>query len=419
MSLPEPDERVADALGSIARRAAERSEIDDASARAALLVRASRARPTRSARVWFGAVPALALVAMLLVWWKMPAELRYEVVGATENGSYVSAPADRSAEVRFSDETRVEVARGSQLRVEETSRRGARVLLERGSALVHVVHRDQASWTFAAGPFEVLVTGTRFDLNWDPAREIFEVRLLEGSVEVRTPLSSAPVALRAGQVFRSHLKERSMTTLDAATEKNAATDETTSREADFPPTSDPKAASTEGSDSAEPGETRGAGSVSPSPSWRKLVGAGQFDAVLSQVDARGVPDCLKNCSASDLSALADAARYKQRAALAEQSLRALQTRFAGRPEGDSAVFLLGRLQEQRGALGDARTWYERYLRSKPSGSYAAEALDGKMRMTLRLEGAAAAVPIAREYLKRFPKGVHTEAARRIADAPAR
>lgn len=169
----------------------------------------------------------------------------------------------------------------------------------------------------------------------------------------------------------------------------------------------------------EPSDARGASVPSAGPSWRKLVGAGQFDAVLAQVDARGVSDCLKSCSASDLSALADAARYKQRASLAEQSLRALQTRFAGRPEGHAAVFLLGRLQEQRGALSDARAGYERYLTSTPSGSYAAEALDGKMRMTLRLQGAAAAAPIAREYLKRFPKGVHTEAARRIAGAPTR
>ncbi len=410
MSTPERDESVAEALGALARSAAEQTQADDSAARAMLLKRAAEAdiSPPRATRKWLALVPALVVAALLVVWWN-PGSLHYDVTGAAQNGSYVSASPQKPATVRFSDDTVVEVASGSQLRIEDTSRRGARVLLERGGANVHVVHRSESRWTFVAGPFEVLVTGTRFDLAWDPAHEVFEVRLREGSVEIQTPLSTSPVALRAGQHFKADLTKRSMTTTEGAQAQRAPS---------------PAASQAPAAESAPEKPSEALADARPTPSavgsssaavrsWQKLVAAGQFDAVLTQAGERGIPSCVRSCSASDLSALADAARYKGRSDVADQSLRALRSRFAKDLEGRNAAFLLGRLQEGRGATGDARTWYERYLSESPGGAYAAEALAGKMSTTQKLEGQAAAAPIARQYLERYPNGVHSKLARSI------
>jgi hypothetical protein len=126
-----------------------------------------------------------------------------------------------------------------------------------------------------------------------------------------------------------------------------------------------------------------------------------------------VPSCLASCGAADLRALADAARYTAHGDIAEQSLLALRKRFAA-DAGRGAAFLLGRLYEGRGATGQARAWYETYLRESPSGDFASEALAGKMRTVSTLEGKKSAEPIAREYLRRYPSGVHATPARQIA-----
>ncbi len=421
MNRADNEQRVAAALGELARAGIEQSAVDLAASRAQLLARVDGLTVRRGVSLeWWLAVPALAAAAALVVWWRTPTQLSYEVIGAIKNGAYVSAPNDRPVTLHFSDDTLVQVEAGSQLRVEDTTREGAHVLLERGTAGVHVVHRPESHWTFAAGPFDVLVTGTRFDLNWDPAREVLELRLREGSVEIRTPFSSGPVALRGGQSFRADLHSRSMTTTELASEKSA------------PATSATSATAPAGSDSevtAVPGVLGSAVSVGsaissaapsvalvPAPgmkAWQKLIAAGEFNALLAQANERGIPSCLASCSANDLSALADAARYTGKSELADQSLHVLRSRFSRAPEGRAAAFLLGRLRESQGAAKDARTWYDTYLHESPGGPYAADALAGKMRTVLKTDGAAAAEPLAEQYLKRYPTGVHAGTARGI------
>jgi hypothetical protein len=75
--------------------------------------------------------------------------------------------------------------------------------------------------------------------------------------------------------------------------------------------------------------------------------------------------------------------------------------------------LLGRLAEARGENAVSQNWYETYLAEAPTGAFAAEALAGKMRTILATRGRAAAEPVARDYLSRYPEGVHARPARRI------
>jgi len=294
--------------------------------------------------------------------------------------------------------------------VVETSSDGARLVLERGSLSVHVVHRDGSRWRFGAGPIEVWVTGTRFDLTWEPSTELLELRLHEGSVQIQTPLSPSPVALRAGQEFRADLGQRSTTTTDVDAPTAAEAEPASPASLQFDASADAPTAPI----LPAPSAPRRSTATGPSPrSWSKLVASGEFNTVLALASQRGITRCVGSCSASDLSALADAARYSGQSDLAEQGLRALRARFASEPEGRAAAFLLGRLREAQGAASDARTWYETYETETPDGAYAAEALAGKLRMTIELEGRTAAVSIAREYLRRYPSGVHADMARGV------
>ena len=148
-------------------------------------------------------------------------------------------------------------------------------------------------------------------------------------------------------------------------------------------------------------------------SWQSLVSHGRFKSVVEAAESRGVESCLSSCSLGDVRALADAARYTGRSELAERSLLAIRQRASAGSQRSAAAFLLGRSSESRGQVSSASTWYDTYLSESPSGEFAADALAGKMRITVRMQGTAAARPLAMQYLQRYPNGVHADSARKI------
>jgi ferric-dicitrate binding protein FerR (iron transport regulator) len=408
-----------DRLSDLAREVAH-APIDaelDRAGRARLLfnVRREIERPKRR----FGAplLLAAALSALLAVGvhrlWPKP--LSYEVHGARLDGPYVSA-SEKPVRVEFSDGSVVRADPGSRLRVDDTQSDGARVLIERGRAAVSVAHNPGSQWSFLGGPFEVRVVGTHFEVDWDPAGEVLELRMREGTVEVHGPLGGA-VTVRGGQRFRAELVTRRMTVIDAG-EGVAVKDP----RSNAPVAAPSEAEGAEPSPQPEPNRERTespSGDFAASPtvtareSWPKLVANGDFDLVVEQANDRGLEGCLRTCNASDLRALADAARYTSRSDLAERALTSLRHRFPGSAESRAAGFLLGRVTEARGAHDVSQRWYETYLTEAPSGTLAAEALAGKMRTILATRGRAAAQPVARDYLSRYPEGVHAKSARRL------
>jgi hypothetical protein len=361
--------------------------------------------------VWRWTIPAAAaacLVAALLLLLRERA-LTFEVRGAELSSKYVSAPETHPAELRFSDDSTLIATPGSRLRVEGTNAHGARVLIERGRTSVNVRHESSSAWTFAAGPFEVHVTGTRFDLSWDPASETCDLTLQEGSVEVRGLSGSGPVVVRAGQRFLGDARRRTMQVLAP---ESSAMPIPSGSSAVVPPATPSAVATAETSEPAVPHVERGARPEVRQTPWSERVARGKFNEVVGEAEARGVPSCLTGCSVAELRALADAARYIGKSDLAERALTAIRQRFPG-PQGSEAAFLLGRLHEKRGTLPTALSFYDSYLREAPAGAFAAEALAGKLRAVRASQGQAAAQPLAREYLRRFPKGVHVSTAREI------
>jgi ferric-dicitrate binding protein FerR (iron transport regulator) len=405
---PRRDDAV-DRLSDLARAVAHApidSELDRAG-RARLLFNMRRELERPAHRFAFPIALAAALVAVLAVGshrlWPKP--LAYEVHGARLDGPYVSA-SEKPVRVEFSDGSVVRGDPGSRLRVDDTRSDGARVLIERGRAAVKVTHGPGSTWSFLGGPFEVRVTGTRFELDWDPASEVLELGMSEGSVEVHGPLGGA-VTVRAGQRFRAELATRRMTVVDAEEEVAANAPRP---DAPTPTPNDPPG--TESTRAVEPNHGRSEPSAQRE-SWSKLVANGAFDLVVTQANERGLDACYRTCGAVDLRALADAARYTSKSDIAERALTSLRQRFPSSAESRAAGFLLGRLAEARGALPAARNWYETYLTEAPFGALAAEALAGKMRTILATQGRSAAEPVARDYLSRYPEGVHAKPAKRV------
>jgi TolA-binding protein len=368
---------------------------------------------------------AAAAVLALGIGSLRPRALSYRVRGSsTLDSPYVGAGSGSPAEIAFSDGSRVQADPGTRLRIDEKQSDGARVFVERGVATAHIVHRERSSWLFEAGPFEVHVTGTRLTLAWDPAKEELDLTLHEGSVEVRGPIGQKPITVRAGQRFLAALRggtilteQVSSASASAPRQSSAATDAeepASSAKPEEPPSPTlPTRASAPAAGSGT-SPLRQKGPLPHRESWQSLVMHGEFEAVVAAANEKGLQACFGSCSAVELRALADAARYTNRVDLAEGCLLALRQRFADSGQSQVAAFLLGRTSESRGRTAKALHWYEVYLAESPDGEFAADALAGRMRAVAASRGNAAARSLAREYLRRYPDGVHATSASRIA-----
>jgi TolA-binding protein len=149
-------------------------------------------------------------------------------------------------------------------------------------------------------------------------------------------------------------------------------------------------------------------------SWQALFVAGKLDLILSEAEDAGFDVSLERRSSEDLAALADAARYRDRAGLARRALLAQRDRFPRSLRATEAAFLLGRLDESSTGATQALAWYDCYLGEAPRGRYAAEALGRKMLVVQKLRGSEAARPLAEDYVRRYPDGVYAELAHKLA-----
>jgi hypothetical protein len=377
-------------------------------------------------RVWALSGAAVAVAAVLAV--MMGArladrDLTYTVEGGPiSEGGYVRGSETTETSIRFSDGTAVKFGAATRGRVASIGRKGARVMLEHGRAKVDVVHRPGAEWLFDAGPFMVLVTGTNFEMHWSPADQMLELTMHTGSIIVRGPPAPDGVTLRAGQRMVMGLRD-GLIRLEQANAGGSPNSEGEPAPPEEAPTGAAAAAAAPGAVPSRGGPTplRGwsSGEGNRSLSWQARIAAGDFSGVLADANRRGIQSALDNASASDLMALADAARYVRKTSIARKALLAQRTRFAGSPQAQKAAFLLGRLAEDQEAdLAQALQWYDRYLgEAGGAGPYRSEALGRRMTATLRLSGQERARAFAEEYLRRVPNGPYADAARAILQPP--
>ena len=165
-------------------------------ARAELLHAVTHAEPVRPPRSTWALVfdprvlltflAPLALTAAWLFWITRPISFFVKDSAGTRVGDLVEAAAKEPLPLTFSEGSSVVLEQGSRARVLAADANGARVLLEAGEAEVSIRHRvgRKARWHVEAGPYRVLVTGTRFHVAWSPAAQAFKLTLREGSVVV-------------------------------------------------------------------------------------------------------------------------------------------------------------------------------------------------------------------------------------------
>jgi TolA-binding protein len=325
------------------------------------------------------------------------------------NGGYLVASNSAPSVLSFSDGSEVRLSSRTRGRVVEVNHDGARFALENGNVAVDIEPRPHSRWLFEAGPFLVKVHGTSFSLSWNPTENLFELQLRTGAVSVTDPLGGPETRLRAGQVLWVNLRDRTSNIGPIVTSVSAPS---AAGSALVP------GAATENLVSPLAAASASAHSVAWSHrGWSTTLGAGNGATVLSEAEQLGLSTVLLQADGEDLWALANAARYAERYALAERALKAHRKRFPSSSSARAAAFFLGRLHDEDSTGPDvALGWYEQYLREAPGGTHASDAFGRKMTLLRQWHRQAEALLVAHEYLRRFPGGTYANAARVLVRA---
>jgi transmembrane sensor len=399
--------------------------------------------PRRRVPAWVGwavaGTGAMAVTTGAPLWHFLAPD---ELVATTgESNSPISAnarldaPENASIPVRFSDGTQIEVAPRSRMRLMSLGRRDVRLAMESGHAGFTVVHTEHRRWELRAGPFAVNITGTRFDVAWDPAQDRFDLALTEGQVELTGCGFSTGRRLVAGQTVRASCRDGSVeiaygravpwpTELaTASTEKNgpAVISSSVSAPKSANVTS-PRGSTSHAGSAADAKIAAGASSTAVLQSsittsqWMLLAEQGRFKDALAAVDRTGFAAECSRAQVDDLALLADTARSAREPQKARRAFLVLRQRFPDTSQAGVAAFKLGVLEfDQMGAYMDAASWFRTYLAENPSGPLTREAR-GRLMEAMHRAGSTDARVLAADYLHDYPTGPHAELAQRIVDA---
>ena len=367
-------------------------------------------------------VAVAAVVVLGLVGWswlevQRASALSYAVHGGrVDTTGAVKGDGAAAPTLRFSDGTEVAFLDGARGRVKTVGEHGARIALN-GKVSVAVVHWRGSRWLFDAGPFLITVTGTAFTADWREAEQRLEIALKTGSIAVSGPLFDEPISLRAGQRLLLSLRDKEVLirSIDSAAESRV--EPRRPAEPASASSAELAQASPEQPSASHARPASSAPSALPSSNWVAELAAGNFATILRQAEQHGLDAAISEVSSGELAALADAARFSRRDDVARRALTAQRRRFPRSTRANDAAFLLGRIEEAAQRPDLALAWYERCLNESPHGAYLSEALGRKMTLVQRVHGAARALPIAEEYLRRFDNGPYAAAARALIRAP--
>lgn len=359
---------------------------------------------------WMAAAAVVACIATWAAWPtpNQPLSVALETESAPLVGRWVTSDQE-TKQLRFSDGTSVSLHPQTKLRVDQTTERGATVVLGQGRTLAQIVHESGADWKFLAGPFTVQVTGTEFDLSWDPREQVLELALHQGSVALRGPTLQGARKVHKGEFVRLRVPrgDPSMSASGPATSGPAEDGRDAPTRAKPKPTSGPNPPTADGpSDASAEKDKTEKDKAADGETWQGLLAAGKRDAALAAIDRVGSENVLRSASAEDLWSLSRAARIAGRATLAKDALLALRNKHGSRGQ---TSYLLGKVHaDQLRQNAEAIRWFETYLNEAPNGALAEQALG---RLVELQAGTNRGQRAAKRYLEKYPRGSYADFAR--------
>ncbi|MFZ5895148.1 MAG: FecR domain-containing protein [Myxococcota bacterium] len=358
---------------------------------------------------WAAACGVMA-VLVLLIGSRDWGRLTFTVNGRDGGVDAWLAAGTKPVSLNFSDGTALRLERSSKARVVDVSREGARIALESGSLHADVVHTGHSAWFMVAGPLSVRVTGTRFDMSWNPLNEEFSIAVSEGSVRVSGSIAGSERAVGAGERLLVSVSDNRLELTSAPNHVSAVTrEQAVALEMD-----DAREALPLAQNLAPAPAAIDVSAVRAAPDWKELLKRGELRAAFANAERVGFKKVCDMASAAELLALGDAARVSNRPERVNEALLSLRRRFPRDARSSAAAFALGKVAfDQKHAYAEAARWFSTSMRERPNGSLAREAA-GRYIESVRAAGDRVATErAARDYLARYPDGPHAALARSL------
>jgi hypothetical protein len=348
------------------------------------------------------AVPIL-LWALLFHGVETPIAYRVESSRVEPAASFVETDDDK-ATIRFDEGSIITVSPETGMRVLQTQPRGVALSVERGRIHCNVVHKQATEWTVRAGPFDIRVTGTQFETEWQPRPGRFELTLIEGSVEVSGPEIAGKQHVAAGERLVVDVGWGTKTLAGRGTLLAAGLEH-------LEAIGVPDAGSVVASAAASTGESKTESKPLNAPSWESLAATGRYREAVSEIRATGIEAVIEGSNGAKLRLLADTLRMAGAPELAKNALLVLRERHGVRTE---TAFLLGKIAADHSNVpAEALKWFEAYLREEPEGALREQALGRCLELEHHVGGQRRTLERAQRYLASYPKGVYAPLAESV------
>lgn len=339
----------------------------------------------RSRKPLLGFAAVVAAVLAAVVWWPRASEPVRDAQGPVALGRVEAAEASRS--LSFSEGSEVTLQSGTAISLDVLDDARVEIRLERGHLDAHVMKGTARTWRYHAGPWTVRVVGTRLSINWLPEREVIDVSVSEGVVEV-SGATGTPVLVRAGQSLQRSPPQREVVVMPAAPAQVVEEVKLPSSPPRRPLAPQPVVTAPVVVEEVVP------------PSWQQLLARGKRAEALETASARGV--FAEALADADALLLADAARLERRGDLSRVLLAGVLERNG--PNAAEAAFLLGRLELDDHRAEAGRRFFSRSVALAPEGAFAEQARGRLLETLLELQDLPAAREAARDYLAHHPGG---------------
>jgi len=365
------------------------------------------------------ALVCIALIAALWAWRSLDAP--EEAAGGAGVRPVASGkwfePESSPERLEFADGSVVLASPRARLQATRVRPNGATMTLERGSIDVDVRHHDETQWTFVAGPYRVDVTGTSFVLDWSPDARTLTVDMREGSVVVRGP-GGLERTLTGGEsaVLRPDPEREPAPVFppEQPSSPDGPGDPPPIEDAALEtPSPEPEAQPERPRPSVRRPKTRRPAEPEPAGegTWREVARRGDYERALKMAKALGLEELRDALPPGELYELADAARFAGSADEAKRTYEAVRARFPSHDLAARAAFDLGVLSKGRQQVD----WFEAYLRERPGGPLAREALGRLLELHAKAGDLVRGRDRARVYLERYPRGPHASIAQRLLE----
>jgi TolA-binding protein len=322
--------------------------------------------------------------------------------------------------------------------------------LKQGRLFADIEGNGFTKWIFQAGPFRVLVLGTRFSVEWDDPTGELEVEVASGRVAVEdVGQGNSEVLLETGKRLRASQRSgemliapsRERIARESLAKDNRSSEERAVKRQDDAVTASKPAALTPAVDGfplKDIGSLRPQGPLPQedatprpqqaeavkktkieeerTPEWKQRLRVKDWDGTLAEAGPDALREIAAEASLDELWHLANTSRHQREAQTATRLFQAMRRRFKDASRSQTALFLMGKMSL---TLSDdkvaARQWFGQYVREAPHGALREEALGHLMVISLALGDRPSAKRFAAQYLRQYKGGVFHDRATAILE----